>query len=101
MTYIFTNIARMRNERWLNWQGEILIDEYGKDNTMVGRNYAYKPVIVKENHRLGDKVNVKRKGVVIWEGEILSKKLTRCVVKMKGTGTEYNVPANMLTKIEK
>ena len=59
MTGIFHNIARMQNERWLNWQGEVLIDEKGKDDTWVGRNFAYKPVIVKGNYRLGDIVNVK------------------------------------------
>jgi MiaB/RimO family radical SAM methylthiotransferase len=59
MTDIFQNISRMQNEKWLNWQGEILIDEKGKDNTFIGRNFAYKPVIVQGNHKLGDRINVK------------------------------------------
>ena len=41
------NIARMKNEGWFNWRGEILIDEKGKQDTWVGRNSSYKPVIVR------------------------------------------------------
>ena len=37
-------IARQRNSRWREWQGEIVIDEIGK--VMQGRNYAYKPVVI-------------------------------------------------------
>jgi len=48
----------MNNERWLDWIGEIIIDEKGKDNTFVGRNFAYKPVVVKGKFKLGDKVKV-------------------------------------------
>jgi len=59
ITHIFNNISRMRNERWLDWRGEILIDEIGKDDTFVGRNFAYKPVIVKGGYKLGDKIDVK------------------------------------------
>jgi len=49
----------MQNEKWLNWHGEILIDEKGKDNTFIGRNFAYKPVIIEGNHKLGERINVK------------------------------------------
>lgn len=59
LTDIFNNISRMQNEKWLTWQGEILIDEKGKDNTLIGRNYAYKQVIIKGNYKLGDIINVK------------------------------------------
>jgi len=58
MTDLFNNISRMRNEKWLGWNGEILVDEIGKDDTFVGRNYAYKPVIVKGNLKIGDNVKV-------------------------------------------
>ncbi len=58
MTDLFHNIARMRNERWTGWTGEILIDELGKDDSFVGRNYTYKPVIVRGNLKIGDKVKV-------------------------------------------
>jgi tRNA A37 methylthiotransferase MiaB len=29
----------------LNWEGEVLIDEIGKKGGMIGRNFAYKPVL--------------------------------------------------------
>ena len=59
MTDIFHNISRMNNERWINWKGKILIDEVGKEDSFIGRNLAYKPVVVKGNYRLGDIVEVK------------------------------------------
>ncbi|MBW2974438.1 tRNA (N(6)-L-threonylcarbamoyladenosine(37)-C(2))-methylthiotransferase [Candidatus Woesearchaeota archaeon] len=59
LTSIYENISRMGNERWLNWHGEVLIDEKGKEGTWIGRNLAYKPVIVKGNLKLGDFVDVR------------------------------------------
>lgn len=40
-------IAYERNQLWVGWTGEILIDEVGKAGSMVGRNFAYKPIVVK------------------------------------------------------
>jgi threonylcarbamoyladenosine tRNA methylthiotransferase CDKAL1 len=35
------------NRRWVGWTGEILVDEVGRvSGSMVGRNFAYKPVVV-------------------------------------------------------
>lgn len=59
LTDIFNNISLMNNEKWIGWEGEILVDEKGKDNTWIGRNYAYKPVIVKGDLSLGETVKVK------------------------------------------
>lgn len=48
------------NKEWLGWKGMILIDEIGKDNSAVGRNYFYKPVVVKNSKlKLGSAVKVK------------------------------------------
>ena len=33
------------NKKWLNWKGEILIDEKGKKGGMIGRNFTYKPIL--------------------------------------------------------
>lgn len=33
------------NQKWLNWEGEVLIDEVGKKGGVIGRNFAYKPVL--------------------------------------------------------
>ncbi len=55
---LFNNISLKRNQKWIGWEGKIIIDEIGKNNTFVGRNFAYKPVIVKGNLNLGDEVEV-------------------------------------------
>ena len=52
-------IIEKRNEFWLNWEGKITITEHGRDNTSVGRNYAYKPIVVKEKFDIGTKLNVR------------------------------------------
>ena len=53
-------ISLEKNWKWADWKGEILIDEKGTKNTWMGRNFAYKPIIV-ENDRniLGKFVQVK------------------------------------------
>jgi tRNA A37 methylthiotransferase MiaB len=59
MTNLYRKTAFENNKKWLNWKGKILIDEKGKDNSFIGRNYCYKPVVVKGSFNLGDEVNVK------------------------------------------
>jgi threonylcarbamoyladenosine tRNA methylthiotransferase CDKAL1 len=60
LTDIFNNISRLQNEKWLNSEGRIIIDEKGKsENQWIGRNGSYKPVIVEGDFRLGDIVDVK------------------------------------------
>ena len=73
LTDIFTNIARMQNEKWLNWKGEILIDEKGKNDTWIGRNFAYKPVIVRGDVKLGDLLKAKINNITPYDlrGEII------------------------------
>jgi MiaB-like tRNA modifying enzyme len=48
----FEWIAFEQNKKWKNWVGKVLIDEKGKDNTFIGRNYTYKPIVVKSNDNL-------------------------------------------------
>jgi MiaB-like tRNA modifying enzyme len=59
MTRLFHGIALEKNKRWLNWEGNVLIDEKGKNDTWIGRNYCYKPVILKGNLHLGDEVRAR------------------------------------------
>jgi tRNA A37 methylthiotransferase MiaB len=60
ITEIFHNISKMNNERWIGWEGEIVIDEKGKEsNQWTGRNYCYKPIIVEGDYQLGQKLNVR------------------------------------------
>ncbi len=61
LTKLFHKIALEQNKKWINWEGFALVDEFGKNNTMKARNYAYKQVILKKKHNLGEKVKVKIK----------------------------------------
>jgi tRNA A37 methylthiotransferase MiaB len=38
-------ISRRRNSMWIDWKGEVIIDEVNNNN-VVGRNYAYKSVVI-------------------------------------------------------
>lgn len=56
------NIAFERNSNWNGWNGRILVDEIGKSMSVIGRNFAYKPIVVKNNNGqslLGQFVSVK------------------------------------------
>ncbi|MFP4424495.1 MAG: tRNA (N(6)-L-threonylcarbamoyladenosine(37)-C(2))-methylthiotransferase [Candidatus Woesearchaeota archaeon] len=46
------------HKRWSKWKGTILIDEHGKDDSSIGHNYAYRPVIVEGRYPLGTRLNV-------------------------------------------
>jgi len=59
MTDLYRKIAFENNKKWINWEGKILIDEKGKDDSWIGRNYCYKPVVVKGDFKLGEEIEVK------------------------------------------
>ncbi|MBI2135748.1 tRNA (N(6)-L-threonylcarbamoyladenosine(37)-C(2))-methylthiotransferase [Candidatus Woesearchaeota archaeon] len=69
ITKLYREIAAVKNQRWVNWQGEVMIDEisdYSPDGikTWNARNYAYKIVIIKDPNNefsLGDKLLIKIK----------------------------------------
>jgi MiaB-like tRNA modifying enzyme len=61
LTELYINLALKQNKKWVGWEGKIIIDEVWKNNTWVGRNFAFKPVIVKGNFNLGQEVDVKVK----------------------------------------
>jgi len=58
---IIKQLIMERNQRWLGWNGEILVDEKGKvTGSWIGRNFAYKPIVLRESaDLLGKKVQVK------------------------------------------
>lgn len=58
LTELQRKISLEKNKQWLNWEGEIIIDEKVKDG-MSGRNYAYKPVVIRKEIPLGTKVKAK------------------------------------------
>ncbi len=57
LSTVIRNISNKRNKKWLGWKGEVIIDEIN-DGFVTGRNYAYKPIIIKEKLKLGNIVNV-------------------------------------------
>lgn len=75
ITDIFNNISKMRNERWLGWEGLVIIDEPGTTgNQWAGRNDYYKKILVEGNFRLGDVLRVKitKAGIFGLQGSIIS-----------------------------
>jgi len=61
LTKLFHEIALEQNKKWIGWEGNVIVDDYGKNNTFIARNYAYKQVILEGNYKLGQKVKVKIK----------------------------------------
>ena len=59
LSSLWRSLLAERNRSWVGWEGEAVIDEEGRDGTMVGRNLAYKPIVVKAPVQLGDFVTVK------------------------------------------
>lgn len=65
LTEAFKHIALQNNQEWEGWTGELLVDEQGKNGSMLGRNYAYRQIAIKaenlppEGLKLGDRVQVK------------------------------------------
>ena len=65
---VFQNISKMQNERWMGWEGVIIIDEKGEmPSQWIGRNYAYKQVIVEGDYKLGDLLKVKVNVANVWD----------------------------------
>ena len=51
-------ISVKNNKRWLGWEGEVLFDEKTEEG-IKGRNFAYKPVFVREDVDMGQTHTVK------------------------------------------
>ena len=58
MHELANTIGYRRNLAWIDWHGEILIDEVANDGVQ-GRNFAYKPVFLPGKVPLGSRVSVK------------------------------------------
>jgi MiaB/RimO family radical SAM methylthiotransferase len=52
MAELSRRIAFERNKGWMHWKGTILVDERGRDESWIGRNFVYKSVVVKSNQSL-------------------------------------------------
>ncbi len=59
MTNLANKVTLAKNQEWITWSGEIILDEVGYDNSIIGRNFAYKPIAIEnEKELLGHYVNV-------------------------------------------
>jgi len=65
---IYQNITSLNNEKWIGWEGEILINDKKQD--FIGRNYAYKLVAI-------DPDSLHRKGNPDLLGEIVKVKIIK------------------------
>jgi threonylcarbamoyladenosine tRNA methylthiotransferase CDKAL1 len=61
MSELFKKIGLQKNNDWLGWQGDAIVEGHGKNNTFVCRNFAYKPIIAGGSHKLGDQIKVRVK----------------------------------------
>jgi len=52
LTKVVKQITLEKNQKWIGWSGECLIDERGKKNSWIGRNFSYKPVVIRSNKKL-------------------------------------------------
>jgi MiaB/RimO family radical SAM methylthiotransferase len=39
-------ISFEKNRAWIDWEGTVLFDERGKGESWIGRNFAYKPIVI-------------------------------------------------------
>jgi len=75
MSELARRIAFENNQKWVGWSGRILVDEKGKNESWIGRNYAYKPVVVRHRGNLLGKmldVQIKNAFTTYLEAEMLS-----------------------------
>lgn len=48
MAELCRRVSFEKNKKWVNWGGKVLFDEEGKrSGSWIGRNFAYKPIVVK------------------------------------------------------
>jgi len=59
MSSVFKEISLKQNQKWIGWTGQVLVNEYGRDGSVMARNPSYKPVVIKKEIELGTLVNVK------------------------------------------
>ena len=49
---LITKISKENNQKWIGWKGEVLFDEEF-ENQVRGRNFAYKPIFVNDEPKIG------------------------------------------------
>ncbi|XEO77919.1 tRNA-2-methylthio-N(6)-dimethylallyladenosine synthase [Candidatus Lokiarchaeum ossiferum] len=60
LSKVYLNYSKKKNHGWLNWKGEVFVNEFKKDQKYpyMGRNLYYVPVLCKEA-KLGQKISLK------------------------------------------
>jgi threonylcarbamoyladenosine tRNA methylthiotransferase CDKAL1 len=59
-SFLSEKLSLSRNEAWLGWAGEVLVDEVGRNGTLIGRTDSYKPVVLHgPSEMLGQRVAVR------------------------------------------
>jgi len=60
MSELVDKICLEQNKKWVGWSGSVIIDEYKPEKqNWIARNFAYKPIALKGNFRLGEFTKVK------------------------------------------
>jgi len=69
MSELCRAITLERNKKWLGWSGAVLVDEFNREKqNFVGRNFAYKPIVLRGKHQLGEilEIKIKNAGQVLF-----------------------------------
>jgi MiaB/RimO family radical SAM methylthiotransferase len=60
LSQLVHHLTYQRNETWRHWNGEVLVDEKGREASWIARNYAYKPLVLQTpSQLLGHFINVR------------------------------------------
>ena len=59
---IANQISLENNKKWIGWEGNVLFDENSEEG-LKGRNFAYKPIFVKDSVEIGKSYQVKIIGI--------------------------------------
>jgi threonylcarbamoyladenosine tRNA methylthiotransferase CDKAL1 len=58
VTDVCHRVMKEQNKKWIGWKGRVFINEKGKNGSSVGKNFAYKQVVLKQQIPLGSWVDV-------------------------------------------
>ncbi len=58
LTLLHKKIALEISNSWKGWKGRVLVDERRKDFSVLSRNFAYKPIVIKQDIPLNSYVDV-------------------------------------------
>ena len=59
MTDLVEKISIEKNKEWLDWKGQVIIDERKEEkNSWLSRNFVYKAIVLKGDFSLGQIVDI-------------------------------------------